>query len=243
MPDDLRRRPTGLRRARRVTGGLNRRTGGDVRVPVRRTRSRSAILLGSVVLAVLVSACTATITSRRRRRPRRPPRRSGTWTPSGPIRSPTSWSRSCPPVVNVTTDVFSPDGSGGQGQGVGTGFIVRSDGFIVTNCHVIERASRISVFTSDEEPDRYDARVVGGDCLHDLAIPSRSTRPGCQPCRSARRGRCAWAKTWSRSGTPWRWRGDRASPPASCRPSIGSSRSRTHPATHAAPTASGPTRM
>jgi S1-C subfamily serine protease len=77
-----------------------------------------------------------------------------------------------PAVVNVTTDVFSPDGLGGvqEGQGVGTGFIVRSDGFIVTNCHVIEEASRINVFTSEEDPDRYEARVVGGDCLHDLAV-------------------------------------------------------------------------
>jgi serine protease Do len=41
---------------------------------------------------------------------------------------------------------------------------------IVTNCHVVEGGSRISVFTSDEEPTRYDARVIGGDCLHDLAV-------------------------------------------------------------------------
>jgi S1-C subfamily serine protease len=53
---------------------------------------------------------------------------------------------------------------------VGTGFIVRQDGIIVTNCHVVEGASRISVFTSDEEPERYDARLIGGDCLNDLAV-------------------------------------------------------------------------
>ncbi|MEX0984204.1 MAG: trypsin-like peptidase domain-containing protein [Actinomycetota bacterium] len=77
-----------------------------------------------------------------------------------------------PAVVNVTTDVFRPDSFGGvqEGQGVGTGFIVRSDGFVVTNCHVVEDASRITVFTSDAEPDQYEARVVGGDCLHDLAV-------------------------------------------------------------------------
>jgi S1-C subfamily serine protease len=75
-------------------------------------------------------------------------------------------------VVNVTTDVFQADplGGGQQGQGVGTGFIIRPDGIIVTNCHVVEGATRITVFTSDETPDEYQARVIGGDCLHDLAV-------------------------------------------------------------------------
>jgi S1-C subfamily serine protease len=77
-----------------------------------------------------------------------------------------------PAVVNVTTDLFRPDAFGNvqQGQGVGTGFVVRPDGVIVTNCHVVEGASRISVFSSDKDPKRYDARVIGGDCLHDLAV-------------------------------------------------------------------------
>ena len=80
--------------------------------------------------------------------------------------------RVLPAVVNVTTDVFRADPAGGteEGQGVGTGFIVRSDGVIVTNCHVVEGGSRITVSTSQEEPERYQARVIGGDCLHDLAV-------------------------------------------------------------------------
>jgi serine protease Do len=80
--------------------------------------------------------------------------------------------RALPAVVNVTTDVFQPDAFGNpqQGQGVGTGFIVRPDGVIVTNCHVVEGATKITVFTSEEKPTRFDARVIGGDCLHDLAV-------------------------------------------------------------------------
>jgi serine protease Do len=81
--------------------------------------------------------------------------------------------RVLPSVVNVTTDVYqaSPTGVPEEGRGVGTGFVVGSDGVIVTNCHVVQGASRISVFTSEEEPTRFDdARVIGGDCEHDLAV-------------------------------------------------------------------------
>ncbi|HEX6580508.1 MAG TPA: trypsin-like peptidase domain-containing protein [Actinomycetota bacterium] len=80
--------------------------------------------------------------------------------------------RVLPSVVNVTTDVYqaSPSGAPEEGQGIGTGFIVRANGVVVTNCHVVQGASRITVFTSEDEPTRYDARVIGGDCEHDLAV-------------------------------------------------------------------------
>jgi S1-C subfamily serine protease len=64
-----------------------------------------------------------------------------------------------PAVVNVVTDA-----------GEGTGFIVREDGIVVTNYHVVESASSIKVLTSDESPKEYDARVVGGDIQADLAV-------------------------------------------------------------------------
>jgi serine protease Do len=80
--------------------------------------------------------------------------------------------RVLPSVVNVTTNVYqaSPTGQPEQGKGVGTGFIVQANGVVVTNCHVVQGASRITVSTSEDEPTRYDARVIGGDCEHDLAI-------------------------------------------------------------------------
>jgi S1-C subfamily serine protease len=68
-----------------------------------------------------------------------------------------------PAVVNV---VASSD----QEQGEGTGFIVRSDGIVVTNFHVVEGASEVTVLTSDEDPVSYKARVIGGDVQDDLAV-------------------------------------------------------------------------
>lgn len=80
--------------------------------------------------------------------------------------------RVLPSVVNVTTNVYQASATGQpeQGKGVGTGFVVRANGVVVTNCHVVQGASRISVFTSEDQPTRYDARVIGGDCEHDLAV-------------------------------------------------------------------------
>jgi serine protease Do len=81
-----------------------------------------------------------------------------------------------PAVVNVTTDLFQPNPFGGtprQGRGVGTGFIVRSDGIIVTNCHVVEGASKITVFLNGQngaQGRHLSARVIGSDCLHDMAV-------------------------------------------------------------------------
>ncbi len=71
--------------------------------------------------------------------------------------------RVLPAVVNVVAET-----SGGEGEG--TGFVVRADGIIVTNYHVVEGATKVTVLTSDEEPVEYEARVIGGDIEDDLAI-------------------------------------------------------------------------
>jgi serine protease Do len=64
-----------------------------------------------------------------------------------------------PAVVNVVSD-----------RGEGTGFIVREDGVVVTNYHVVEGSSSVSVFTSEDEPREFSARVIGGDPQADLAV-------------------------------------------------------------------------
>jgi S1-C subfamily serine protease len=136
---------------------------------MRSTTPTRLLALSAVTLALLLGACT---------------QRSQGFTPVDTASTPLPplsagdepfeavAQRVLPSVVNVTTDVYqaSPTGQPEQGRGVGTGFIVGADGVIVTNCHVVQGASRISVFTSAKEPKRYDARVIGGDCEHDLAV-------------------------------------------------------------------------
>ncbi len=53
-------------------------------------------------------------------------------------------------------------------KGSGSGVIIRPDGYIVTNNHVIDGATRISVTLNDN--NQYDATVVGTDPVTDVAI-------------------------------------------------------------------------
>ncbi len=73
-------------------------------------------------------------------------------------------------VVNVTTNITSPESlaGGGASDGTGTGFIVNADGVVVTNYHVVEGGLSIRVVTADG--GRFDARVIGGDPEADLAV-------------------------------------------------------------------------
>ncbi len=70
-----------------------------------------------------------------------------------------------------------PGGQGGQANGpirersLGSGVIVDSKGFIVTNRHVVEKADRIRVRFEDDPPGvQHDAKVVGTDQETDLAV-------------------------------------------------------------------------
>jgi serine protease Do len=52
--------------------------------------------------------------------------------------------------------------------GLGSGFIVSQDGFIVTNAHVVENAEDITVRLTDKR--EYKAKVVGADTRSDVAV-------------------------------------------------------------------------
>lgn len=55
-----------------------------------------------------------------------------------------------------------------EGQGSGSGSVIDDQGHILTNYHVIEGASRLSVSLGGDK--KYPARVVGGDPDTDLAV-------------------------------------------------------------------------
>jgi serine protease Do len=96
-----------------------------------------------------------------------------------------------PTVVNVNTEeevAVSPFGAGGDpiferffrdffeaaprrrvtSRSLGSGVIVDPRGYILTNEHVVARASRVSVTLADERS--FPAKIVGTDPDHDLAV-------------------------------------------------------------------------
>lgn len=99
-------------------------------------------------------------------------------------------------VVHVTTKVvrtqvqrdpfyefFYGPGTGGReykqyGSGSGSGVIVSSEGYIVTNNHVIQDASEIEVILNDNS--KYTATVIGTDPSTDIAV-LKIDAPGLKP--------------------------------------------------------------
>ncbi len=75
-----------------------------------------------------------------------------------------------PSVVSIVTKEQLQTSLGAQTQeGAGSGIIISSDGYILTNKHVISGGGQLSVIASDGTV--YDnARVVGTDPLNDLAF-------------------------------------------------------------------------
>ena len=53
-------------------------------------------------------------------------------------------------------------------RGAGSGFFISSDGYLVTNNHVVEGADKITVHTADERT--FTARLIGRDPATDLAV-------------------------------------------------------------------------
>jgi serine protease Do len=65
----------------------------------------------------------------------------------------------------------SPDGSDEKVQtGMGTGFIIREDGLIITNNHVVAQGDGIIVQIDPNSKETFDATIIGRDQRTDLAL-------------------------------------------------------------------------
>ncbi|MDX6677288.1 MAG: hypothetical protein QOE31_1340 [Solirubrobacteraceae bacterium] len=81
------------------------------------------------------------------------------------------YKRDAPGVVFITADVVqdaSPFAPEQRGQSTGSGFVIGKGGSIVTNAHVVEGASSVSVRFGDSKIKR--ARVAGRDPSTDIAL-------------------------------------------------------------------------
>ena len=71
------------------------------------------------------------------------------------------YDRNIPSVVSISS-LYS------GGSSTGTGVILSQEGYIITNCHVVENAQRIEVLLSDGRT--LQASLVGMDVVSDLAV-------------------------------------------------------------------------
>lgn len=73
-------------------------------------------------------------------------------------------------VVEIKTESVSSDAWMQQyvTEGAGSGVVMTADGYIMTNNHVIDGASKITVTTADDK--EYEAKLVGTDSITDIAV-------------------------------------------------------------------------
>lgn len=76
-----------------------------------------------------------------------------------------------PGVVSIVTEVRSTNffGQSSTGSAAGTGMIVTSDGYVLTNKHVIEDANSVQIIL-DDGTTYDDVKLVGTDPLNDVAF-------------------------------------------------------------------------
>jgi len=94
--------------------------------------------------------------------------------------------RVLPSVVRINVSGSTNVGVSGA---LGSGVIYRSDGYIITNHHVIENAASVEVLLANG--DLLAAEIVGSDVLNDLAVlridrdglPAIDLRPSTEPMR------------------------------------------------------------
>ena len=80
------------------------------------------------------------------------------------------YARNVNAVVAITVQVEGYDeyGRASTGFSSGTGFFISSDGYVITNYHVIEGGTEVTVTTHSEE--EYAAEIIGYEDSNDLAL-------------------------------------------------------------------------
>lgn len=81
--------------------------------------------------------------------------------PEDALSIPDIYDKCSPSVVGVSCTLRS-------GTATGTGIIISSDGYIMTNAHVIEDA--VTVMIVDADSNQYEAEIIGYDSQTDLAV-------------------------------------------------------------------------
>ena len=104
----------------------------------------------------------------------------GTQSPSGDaLTTPEIYVKCVPWVVSIISEISygnAPSGgffgnfgpNGGTAQASGTGIVMTADGYIITNHHVIENASKVYITVNGGK--EYEAKIVGSDEKTDIAV-------------------------------------------------------------------------
>lgn len=79
-----------------------------------------------------------------------------------------------PAVVSITTQESTEPAAGTEEpqKGIGSGFIIHPDGYILTSAHVVEGAAQVTISVDSLRgyPELFEARIVGQDRRTDCAL-------------------------------------------------------------------------